>query len=51
MGQNDQFPLPNLSAGYGFSKQTIAERHEYEQDAPMKPLRYRSLALTQRLTG
>jgi hypothetical protein len=35
MGQNDQFPPPNLSAGCGFSKQTLAGAHGNDEVAPI----------------
>ena len=35
MGQNDQFPPANLSAGFGFSKQTLAGARGNEEVAPI----------------
>ena len=34
-GQNDQFPPPNLSAGCGFSKQTLAGARGNDEVAPI----------------
>jgi hypothetical protein len=34
MRQNDQFPPPNLSAGCGFSKQTLAGARGNDEVAP-----------------
>jgi hypothetical protein len=35
MGQNDQFPSPNLSAGCGFSKETLAGARGNDEVAPI----------------
>jgi hypothetical protein len=34
VGQNDQFPPPNLSAGCGFSKPTLAGARGNDEVAP-----------------
>jgi hypothetical protein len=34
MGQEERFPPTRLSAGYEFRKETIAEVHHDERDAP-----------------
>jgi hypothetical protein len=34
MGQEEPFPPPRLSAGFGFSKKTLAGTRGNEQDAP-----------------
>jgi hypothetical protein len=39
MGHEDRFPPPELSACYGFSKQTIAGTHGNERDAPTPAVR------------
>jgi hypothetical protein len=38
-GQNDQFPPANPSAGYGFSKQTLAGARGNDEVAPIPAVR------------